>query len=184
MRNHTAVVFEVSIREGCLLRQNSSPVLHVLTTSTQQVYSAHKDWHALVRRVSGLILVAWRQYLCPLIGTVLIEFRNGLSDERLTAIQMHMKDVNVHNMLGCLKDLMVRMNFWSGRQCIANAYDLCIYHPWIWPSKCDLEVGRDSMTPCTNTNSEKQTSSTGQGSIEEVLSENTSSLMLIIQAMW
>ena len=146
--------------------------------------SAHKDWHALVRRVSGLILVAWRQYLCPLIGTVLIQFRNGLSDERLTAIQMHMKDVNARNMLGCLKDLMVRMNFWSGRQCIANAYDLCIYHPWIWPSKCDLEVGRDSMTPCTNTNSEKQTSSTGQGSIEEVLSENTSSLMLIIQAMW
>ena len=102
--------------------------------------SAHKDWHALVRRVSGLILVAWRQYLCPLSGTVLIEFRNGLSDERLTAIQMHMKDVNVHNMLGRLKDLMVRMNFWSGKQCIANAYELCIYHPWIWPSKCDVEM--------------------------------------------
>ena len=119
----------------------------------------HNDWHALVRRVSGLILVAWRQYMCPLSWTVLIEFRNGISDERLTAVQMRMKDWNVRMMLGHLKDQMVRMKFWSGKQCISNAYDLCIYHPWIWPSKPDVEV-EGFNDPCTNTNSERQTSST------------------------
>ena len=130
-------------------------VLHYYTYTqpiiSRYVQPAHKDWHALVRRVSGLILVAWRQYKCPLSGTVLIEFRNGISDQRLTAMQMYPKDCTVYDMMRRLKELMSCMKFWSIRQCIANAYDLCIYHEWVWPSNSDVEV-EGFKDPCTKTN--------------------------------
>ena len=130
-----------------LQKHNSRYLLPCETTDVSRyVQPANTGWYAFVRRVWGLVLVAWRQYKCPMSGRVLIDFRNGISGERLTAMQMYPRNCNVRSMLRRLKDLMFCLTFSSGKQCIANAYEFCIYHEWVWPSKCDVD-GENSETP-------------------------------------
>ena len=126
--------------------------------------SAHKGLACFwCEECPGLILVAWRQYLCPLSGTVLIEFRNGLSDERLTAIQMHMKRCQCAQYAGGRFE-RTSWSVWTFGQeskCIANAYEIVHLPSMDFGHQSVMWRWKDSMTPCTNTNSEKQTSSTG-----------------------
>ena len=119
------MVMLVSKKKWCTCRETQFTLSAASETTdvSRYVQPANTDRYAFVRRVWGLVLVAWRhwrQYKCPMSGRVLSDFRNGMSGERLTAMQMYPRNCNVCSMLRRLKDLMFCLTFWSGKSNVSR----------------------------------------------------------------